>query len=247
MSKMWAVSEDGKIEYISLTKERLDEGMQLLRSNFYPYENICKATGLIGNPEAVKELDEMALDIAKQGVSLVALDRENGQVVGVLLNKIQHKTTSTNQYLGPYLKKAKCPESRAIFEIIMEFGDCVDPFSIYQADCLMELAWLSVSSEYSRRGIGFTLCQISVNLAKKLLKGEDIRTPLGEDGVNQLGPKPQIVTGLFTTFKTQQIGRRLNFDIMKTIECKALYYNGNSFANILGENVLFTLEAKRLL
>lgn len=62
-----------------------------------------------------------------------------------------------------------------------------------------------------------------------------------------LDPRPQVVTAVFTTFISQKIGRKLNFDILKTIHCKDLYYNGRSYASILeNETKMFTVECKQL-
>lgn len=45
--------------------------------------------GLAKNRNAMKELDELVINAARNGVSLVALEKSSGAVVGVALNTIQ--------------------------------------------------------------------------------------------------------------------------------------------------------------
>ena len=124
--------------------------------------------------------------------------------------------------------------------------DCVDPFTPYNADCLLELLYLGVSPTYSKRGIGITLCKVSIEIATLLFNGQNVKTSLDGKAL-RLEPRPQIVTAIFTGLESKRIGRRLNFDILKTISYENLYYNGRSYASFIGkENTYCTLECKNL-
>ncbi|CAG9768027.1 unnamed protein product [Ceutorhynchus assimilis] len=244
--RVWATSEEGKIEYVSLTPDRLDETVQLLRNYFFTRETVCEAVGLSKIPEAIAECNEVVIDTAKHGVSVVAIDKESGKVIGALMNKIQDKNTSSKQLYEEFIKKAKHPESKEIFNYLITMEDGADPFTPYNADCMMELVFLCVSPDYAQKGIGYMLCKVSLDLANLLSKGENVKTPLDNTPL-PLEPKPQIVTVLWTTFKSQRIGRKLNFNHLKTVSYEDLYYNGKSYASNLGNETKFCIfECKKL-
>lgn len=60
-----------------------------MQSSFFQHENVCTAMELYKNPEAIKELVKLAEEAAKDGVSLVAIDKKNDRVAGALFNKLQ--------------------------------------------------------------------------------------------------------------------------------------------------------------
>ncbi|KAL1497084.1 hypothetical protein ABEB36_008101 [Hypothenemus hampei] len=188
----------------------------------------------------------MVRDTAKQGVSVIAIHKDTNKIVGVSLNKIQHKNTASNEYNKMFIEKAKYKETKTVLEFMAHWEDSVDPFTPNNADCLMELVFLGVLPEFSGKGIGYTLSAVSLRLATKLFKGENVKTSL--DGTElPLEPRPQVMTSLFTTVKTQKIGKKLNFDILATVSYKSLFYEGKSYASIIGnETELISIECKRL-
>ncbi|XP_066155729.1 uncharacterized protein [Euwallacea fornicatus] len=246
VGRVWAKSNDETIEYRSLTADRLQETILVLRNGFFPYENVCKAIGLANTPDAIKECDDMLIDTARHGVSLVAVDSQTGKIVGVALNKIQHKNVTSKEVLDEYCRKAKHDESKALYELMAQLEDNMDPFTPYNANCLLELVFMGVLPEYSKRGIGYQLATITVQLATLLFKGENVKTSLDENDL-PLEPRPQVVTSLFTTFKTQNIGKKLNFEVQKLISYDELFYKNKSYRSILGnETEGITCECRRL-
>ncbi|XP_076384341.1 uncharacterized protein LOC143262655 [Megalopta genalis] len=85
----WGSIEGGEIEFESLTEDTLEGALQVIRKSFFPNESICKAVNLISAPCSVRALEELCVEIAKDGVSIVAVDVKTGEVVGVVLNKIK--------------------------------------------------------------------------------------------------------------------------------------------------------------
>lgn len=87
--RLWGSTEDGKIEFESLTNETLKGAIKVLREGFFPLENICKGVALLAEPGASAELVELSLEAVQDGVSVVAVEVATGDVVGVVFNKIQ--------------------------------------------------------------------------------------------------------------------------------------------------------------
>lgn len=224
----------------------MSETLQTLKESFFKFENVCKAVGLSKNDEAVDELDDFVIDIAKHGVSVIAIDKETNKVIGVSLNKIQHKDTSCTEFYADYAKRAQHAETIAILDFLTEMEGLLDPFTPYNADCLLESVFLGVQPEYGGRGIGTTLFKITLDLASLLYKGQNVKISLEESSL-PLEPIPQIVTSILTTFKTQQITKRLGFDLIKKIYFKDVYFNGRSYGSLLrDDNLYFTLECKKI-
>lgn len=73
---------------MSLTNDRLDELLEIFRKFYYTQENVCKVAGVGNNVEAIRECEQLIIDGAKQGVSLIAIDRNNNKIVGASINKI---------------------------------------------------------------------------------------------------------------------------------------------------------------
>uniref|UniRef100_A0A1B6E2T1 Uncharacterized protein n=1 Tax=Clastoptera arizonana TaxID=38151 RepID=A0A1B6E2T1_9HEMI len=88
MTKL-GVSNDGKIEYFTLTKDDAQEALEVIRAGFFPHENICVACEVALNPAASKELEQLLLDIAQDEVSVFGREKNTKNIVGVCFNKIQ--------------------------------------------------------------------------------------------------------------------------------------------------------------
>lgn len=85
----WGSMENGQIEFESLSDDTLEGALNVIRKSFFLYEKICIAVELNSEPGASKELEELCLYTAKDGVSVVAIDVTTNEVVGVAFNKIQ--------------------------------------------------------------------------------------------------------------------------------------------------------------
>lgn len=85
----WGSTDNGQIEFESLTDETLEGALNVIRTSFFQYEPISMAVNMISEPGACEELIELCLNTAKDGVSVVAIDINSNQVVGVTFNKIQ--------------------------------------------------------------------------------------------------------------------------------------------------------------
>nr|CAI5863512.1 unnamed protein product [Callosobruchus analis] len=79
----------GKLEIIRLPQERIQEGLEVLEAGFYPHESVCRALGIASAAEAVDDLNRLCVGVAKDGVSMIAVDKTTNKVAGVAFNKLQ--------------------------------------------------------------------------------------------------------------------------------------------------------------
>nr|CAH7753776.1 unnamed protein product [Callosobruchus chinensis] len=79
----------GELEFIRLPQERLQEGLEILNVGFYPHESVCRAIGIAKAPEAMDDLNRLCVGVAKDGVSMIAVDKKTHRVAGVAFNKLQ--------------------------------------------------------------------------------------------------------------------------------------------------------------
>lgn len=81
----------GTIEYVSLTADKLEQALSVMKESFFIYENVSIAVELDKSPEGRKELEELSLNAARDGVSIIAVEKATGNVIGVSFNKLQVK------------------------------------------------------------------------------------------------------------------------------------------------------------
>lgn len=79
----------GKIEFVSLNPELLEGALEVIRKGFFPHESVSIAVNLVNNQEAMAELEGLCIRAAKDGVSVVAIEKTTKKVIGVAFNKPQ--------------------------------------------------------------------------------------------------------------------------------------------------------------
>lgn len=80
---------------MSLSKETLQGGMDVMKNGFFKDEQVALAVELNKEPGADDELLALCLRAARDGVSIVAIDKSSGKVAGASFNKI---LVSYNKY-----------------------------------------------------------------------------------------------------------------------------------------------------
>lgn len=60
-----------------------------MRKSFFIDEKVSIAVELYKHPKAIKELEELCVRAAYDGVSVVAVEKSSGLVAGALFNKLQ--------------------------------------------------------------------------------------------------------------------------------------------------------------
>lgn len=80
----------GDVEYGSYNARKHYQGtIDLLHRGFYPHDAACMAVDVPNNPKAELELDQLVKSSLKDGVSVVALEKTTGKLIGAAVNKIQ--------------------------------------------------------------------------------------------------------------------------------------------------------------
>jgi hypothetical protein len=159
---------------------------------------------------------KIMLDIVKDGVSIVVIDKSNNKVVGASLNKI-HVTTNQIQFsldqlilfqVRPapgektYHGKFEDVSNESSNRLCAKFDDYTVStfFELCQVDCLLELTMVGLLPEYRKDGNGRLIYQTVIDLGRGLVTGVNTKQPV--DG-QELGlePVPEIITGVCTTEK----------------------------------------------
>lgn len=73
-----------------------------MHNEFYKNENASRAVDLGSDQDAQAELDELVRCTLKDGVTIVAVEKSSGRVVGAAINKIQVRMQIL--LLFPYLE-----------------------------------------------------------------------------------------------------------------------------------------------
>lgn len=81
-------SNDGKIEIQPLTFRTLKGALSLIKEIFYADESLSKGCSVSYEHGAAEELESLCMGVAADGLSVVAIDVNTREVVGVVLNKI---------------------------------------------------------------------------------------------------------------------------------------------------------------
>lgn len=119
-------------------------------------------------------------------------------------------------------------------------------FELYNVDCLMEIMFMATLPEYRGKGIGRKLIEVSIDLAKELHLGNNIKVSI-DDKQLQLEPVPKLVSAIYTSFITQKLGKALGFTKVAEISFETFMYKGKSFASRIGDHTpSTTVEAIRV-
>lgn len=152
-----------------------------------------------------------------------------------------------SKYFKEFASKCKSSASRGVLEYMLEADNSYDLFEYCKVDCLLEIMFLGTLPQYRSQRIATTLCEISIRLGRTLLCGENIKTSLTNEEL-PLEPRPKLVSAIFTAINSQKIGQRLGFRCAVELSYKNFFFNGKSFASILGPDAppSATLEYKLL-
>lgn len=186
--------------------------MTVLYEAFYPYENLCVAAGFVDNRNAMKEMDEFIRNSARDGVSLVAVEKCSGSVVAVAINKLHVKASAKEykNYLQNYIEKSKEMATKELLKLTMDFEEKCDFFKILNVDCSLEIMCLATLPTHRGMKIASRLCKATLMLAEALYRGENVKVSL-DDVYLTLDWTPKVVWGTFTSPISQKIAKKLGF------------------------------------
>ncbi|KAF3422172.1 hypothetical protein E2986_03237 [Frieseomelitta varia] len=250
--RMWGSSEDKTVEFESLTKNTFEGALEVIRKSFFVYENVCRGVNLLSEPGASEELEELCLETAKDGVSIVALNVSNGEVIGVAFNKIQVLTRpSEKSAFEIFSENCKYKSSKALVNFIINMDARVNLFKHYNTDCIFEIMFLATLPKYQKRRIGELLVSTSIKIANELKDGNNVKIPITINDnslIRNLRALPNLVTALMTSNYSQKIAAKCGFENLVTVSFEEFEFNGKTFSERIGdEHEHCVLVAKKLL
>ncbi|XP_075978756.1 uncharacterized protein LOC142978270 [Anticarsia gemmatalis] len=244
----WFTTEDGKYRIESLSAATFHGALRVIKESFCQDETVSIGTEINKNDKAAEELLELCADTAIDGVSLVAIHIETGEVVAASFNKLQVATSESGE--KPFFEifaEERCtqPSSRALIEFMANVDGRCNFFEKFGLDCSLEIMFLATLRPHRHQKLGQILCKISIDVAKKLKDG-----PVSSITVKDFGPKyafmperkpvskiPKFCQALWTAPGTQKIGKYLGFTVYLRIPFTEFSYNGKTYTDRMGVEV----------
>ncbi|CAG9823559.1 unnamed protein product [Phaedon cochleariae] len=237
---IWATNEDGTIEFVSLTSEFLEGAIEVTRRACIPNEAACVAAGVTKCEGSMKKIEEFVIITAKQGASIVAIEKKSKRVIGSIFNLIRVYGSDEDAAINESFSSFDA--SKLLCDILLYAEEQCNLFERCNVDCLLEMNLLGILPEFRRRGIGEKMIEVSTELATKLYKGINVKVPL--DGTEELSlePRPKLISAIFSSPYTMKIGRSLNYEIAATVDMQKFLVNDKPLPGLQH----FTLEFKKL-
>ncbi|EZA59576.1 hypothetical protein X777_00419 [Ooceraea biroi] len=230
----WGSTDNGQIEFESLTDETLEGALNVMRKSFFLYEPVCMGVDLMSESGASEELIKLSLNAAKDGVSVVAIDVTTNEVVGVLFNKIQVPANSTEKsYFEQFSENCRYKSSKGLVDYMINIDSRINLFEHYNVDCILELMFLATLPEYGKRRIGELLISSSLELGRELKHGKNVRTPVTVYGKKELTNNntiPTMVSGIMTSIYSQRIATKLHFERLLEVSYDDYEFGGKKFS-----------------
>ncbi|KOX73397.1 hypothetical protein WN51_14443 [Melipona quadrifasciata] len=249
--RVWGSTEDGTVDFESLTNDTLEGALDVIRKSFFIYENVCKGVDLLSEPGASKELEELCLETAKDGVSVVAVDVNSREVIGVAFNKIQLLNSSSKKSAFEiFSENCKYKSSKALVDFMINMDTRINLFKHYNTDCIFEIMFLSTLPNYQKRKIGELLISTSIEVAKQLKKRNIVKIPViinDDNKIHNLEALPNLVSALMTSNYSQKIAVKCGFENLMSISFEEFEFKGKTFSERIGnEHRNCVLVSKRL-
>ncbi|XP_046742178.1 arylalkylamine N-acetyltransferase-like 2 isoform X2 [Diprion similis] len=250
--RLWGSTEDGEVEFESLTTETLEGALQVIRDSFFKDEAVSQGVDLLSEPGAAEELEELCRISAKDGVSVVAVEVSTGRVVGVGFNKIQTLAVpGVKGFFEIFAENCKYNSSRALTDFMINVDSRLNLFEHYNVDTLLEVMFLGTASSHRRRRIGQLVVAASVEIGKELKAGKGVKTPVEVDGVESIANKdavPQLCSLICSSPYSLKICKNLGFDTLVTVSFDDFEFKGKKYSERIRdpENTSSYLVAKRL-
>ncbi|XP_029050852.2 uncharacterized protein LOC114879768 isoform X1 [Osmia bicornis bicornis] len=249
--RVWGSIEDGSIEFESLTDDTLEGAINVIRESFFVYESVSRGVDLLSEPGASKELEKLCLDAAKDGISVVAIDVNSGEVIGVAFNKMQVAQNSAEKSAFEiFSENCKYQSSKALVDFMIDVDSRINLFKHYNTDCIFEIMFLATLPSQQKRRIGELLVSSSMELAKELKKEKSVKTPVTIDGDNTVQNKeaiPSLISAIMTSSYSQKIASKCGFEDLIKVPYEKFSFKGKTFSDRIGdEHPSCVLVAKRL-
>ncbi|KAH0552181.1 uncharacterized protein LOC123271047 [Cotesia glomerata] len=229
-------SNDGKIEIQPLTYRTLKGALSIIKEVFFADENLSKGCSVSYDPGAAEELEPLCAGVAADGLSVVAIDVNTREVVGVILNKVLTplpKNQKSN--LEVFGKNSKHKASKCFANVNINIESRVDLFDLYKVNCILEMTFLTVKKTHQRKGIAELLMSLTLKLVNELRRGIAKKTSVdfNRTSVNNANAIPSLVSGTFTSTYSQKISDKLGFDNIMEVSYDDVIFNGQKLSTKL--------------
>lgn len=222
-----------------MTGDTFEGALNVIRKSFFVYENVCKAVDLLSESGASKELEELCVDAAKDGVSVVAF------LVFQLL-----KNSSEKSSFEIRRDNCKCKSSKALIDFMINIDSRIDLFKHYDTDCIFEIMFLATLPSHQKCRIGELLVASSIKIAEELIKGNPVKTPVTINDVNIIENQekiPKVISAITTSNYSQKIMTKYGFENLFSISYDEFHFNKKVFSEKIGdEHRNCILVAKKL-
>uniref|UniRef100_A0A182PH32 N-acetyltransferase domain-containing protein n=1 Tax=Anopheles epiroticus TaxID=199890 RepID=A0A182PH32_9DIPT len=235
------------IEILRYDARYREQSMDVLRKAFFQQEIVCIGSEVNKMPQAQKDLEQLCIDVADGGVSMIARDTLTDTIVGVSFNLLQTPSGPEDANYFEVFRDTKCTtdSSRALMQYMITMDAKVNLFERFGVSCLLELMFLGTLPNYAGKGIATRLVEESVQLAENLKSGNATPATIG-NGPNTF-PKPQLVSALFTSRISQRVGEKVGFKVVNQVPHSEFIYKGKTFSDRAGpEHPFSTLVVKHI-
>uniref|UniRef100_A0A1B6LUA7 N-acetyltransferase domain-containing protein n=1 Tax=Graphocephala atropunctata TaxID=36148 RepID=A0A1B6LUA7_9HEMI len=208
--------EKNGIEFLTMPPERAEEALDVLRNGFFEDEAFCNFVGVADDKEGQDELGNMAVACVEDGISIMAVDKQTGKIVGVCYNKLQVSPPSGQKGFFEDYRDSRCKSktAKALITEMIWFDSLVDLFEKYKTDRGAELMFLGTHKDYRKRGIAIGIVDASLAVVRAL-------PPL---------QRPPIVTAIFTSPYSIRVGRIFQFDEVIQVPMHDKFLEGKPFS-----------------
>ncbi|XP_052902170.1 uncharacterized protein LOC128309746 [Anopheles moucheti] len=224
----------GEIEILRYDDRYRDQSMEVLRKSFFLNETVCIGAEVNLTPQAQKDLEQLCLDVANAGVSMIAKHTPTDTIVGVSFNVLQTPSGPEDSNYFEQFRDTQCTtdSSRALMQYMITMDAKVNLFERFNVRCLLEIMFLATLPNYEGHGVGTRLVAESVRLAEELKSGKAVPTAPGES--SGAFDKPQLVSALFTSRISQRVGEKVGFTVINQVSHSEFVYKERTFTDRIG-------------
>ena len=87
--RVWGKSDDGRFKFETLSAKYLSQVIDCYRKSFYVNESISIVTQIATTEKGCQQFDELLIEIAQDGASVVGIEVATDRVVGAAINKLE--------------------------------------------------------------------------------------------------------------------------------------------------------------
>ncbi|XP_017465244.1 PREDICTED: uncharacterized protein LOC108358427 [Rhagoletis zephyria] len=161
-----SAGEKRKFSLQEIPEERYEEALCHMCSIFVKDETICRAMGVINDPQSVEQGRILYGQALSQGISVAAFEitKEDAEPTLAGMNVLVYVDEETDKVMKSLEGKSKFMD---LLRYVMTVSALADPRKIYKVDKYLSALGLSVKPEYRRLGLGQKLLELRDGIGKK--------------------------------------------------------------------------------